>query len=211
MNMETLKVFNEHRQETGVASREEVHQKGLWHETFQCWFVSVEDGKPYVYLQKRSSTKQDFPNLFDITAAGHLLSHETLQDGVREVEEELGLYVSFDELYSGGIKIDPVTLGNFVDREFAHVFIYFCEKDIHDFTLQQEEVSGMIKVELSEFNQLWEEKVDQIRITGFVVDEEGKAEELDESVGRDAFVPHSKEYYQEIVQDMYDCLEEKWK
>ncbi|WP_328797176.1 hypothetical protein [Heyndrickxia sporothermodurans] len=70
MESELLKIFDEKRNPIGVASREEVHKKGFWHETFQCWFVSKEEEKDYILLQIRSDQKKDYPNLLDITSAG---------------------------------------------------------------------------------------------------------------------------------------------
>ena len=86
--MERLKVFDESYTYVKEDSRDEVHRKGLWHETFHCWLMDDE----FVYIQKRSAVKKDFPGLFYITAAGHILATETVMDGIREVEEE--------ELYS---------------------------------------------------------------------------------------------------------------
>ncbi|MGB6409093.1 MAG: NUDIX domain-containing protein, partial [Planococcus donghaensis] len=141
METESLRIFDEHRVAQGEASRKTVHEKGYWHETFHCWVVSREDEKDMIYLQLRSEDKKDFPGLFDITAAGHLLADETVKDGVREVREELGLKVSFNELISLGTIKDQLAIGGFLDNEHCHCFLYH-KKNNHDktFELQKEEV-----------------------------------------------------------------------
>lgn len=95
---ERLKIFDEDRFQIGIATRDEVHRFGFWHETFHCWFVSEEAGTYYIYLQLRSATKKDYPNLLDITAAGHLLADETVQDGIREIKEEIGIDLTIEDL-----------------------------------------------------------------------------------------------------------------
>ncbi|MEK4700857.1 hypothetical protein MKX47_14755 [Solibacillus sp. FSL R7-0668] len=50
----------------------------------------------------RSKLKKDYPNQFDITAAGYLLATETVLDGVRELYEELGINIAFEELKALG-------------------------------------------------------------------------------------------------------------
>lgn len=70
MENEMLKIFDENKHQIGIATREEVHRLGHWHEAFHCWFVSREEEKDYIYLQLRSDMKKDYPSLLDITAAG---------------------------------------------------------------------------------------------------------------------------------------------
>lgn len=70
MEDEFLRIFDEDRNEIGIASRGEVHRLGYWHETFHCWFVTKYDDTDYIYSQLRSAHKRDYPNLLDITAAG---------------------------------------------------------------------------------------------------------------------------------------------
>lgn len=80
--MEKLKVYDEQYNYVREESRDVIHAKGLWHETFHCWLVDGDE----VLIQKRSAAKKDFPGLFDITAAGHLLSDEKVMDGLRECQ-----------------------------------------------------------------------------------------------------------------------------
>ncbi|WP_372454640.1 NUDIX hydrolase, partial [Priestia aryabhattai] len=76
---------------------------GLWHQTFHCWIYRVVNDQIEMLFQKRHPQKDTCPDLLDITSAGHLLASEQPCDGVRELEEELGLSVSFEELDKLGV------------------------------------------------------------------------------------------------------------
>ncbi|KRF51290.1 NUDIX hydrolase [Bacillus sp. Soil768D1] len=199
MENEMLKVFNADRKQIGVATREEVHRIGHWHEVFHCWFVSREAGVDYLYLQHRCAMKKDYPNLLDITAAGHLLAHETIYDGVREIKEEIGIDVSFAELVPLGIIEYHVTKENFIDKELANVFLYESTQCFDDFTLQKEEVSGIVKVELDDFEYLWDGTKEEVNIQGFEINQDDHRMMIDQYVGRDKFVPHEVSYYKSII------------
>ncbi|MFU2014175.1 NUDIX hydrolase [Peribacillus butanolivorans] len=199
MENEMLKVFDADRKQIGVATREEVHRIGYWHEVFHCWFVSREAGVDYIYLQHRCAMKKDYPNLLDITAAGHLLAHETIYDGVREIKEEIGIDVSFAELVPLGIIEYHVTKENFIDKEIANVFLYESTQCFNDFTLQKEEVSGMVKVELDDFEDLWAGTKEEVNIQGFEINQDDHRMMIDQYVGRDKFVPHEVSYYKSII------------
>lgn len=199
MENERLKIFDEARNQIGIATREEVHRLGYWHEAFHCWFVSKEKDVDYLYLQLRSDTKKDYPNLLDITAAGHLLANETVHDGVREIKEEIGIDVAFDELLPLGIIDYCVMKENFIDKELANVFLYKSNIIFDDFTLQEEEVSGIVKVVFNDFVELWEGKRETITIKGFKIDKDGKKVLINDHVGKDHFVPHPISYYQMVI------------
>ncbi|WP_307473769.1 NUDIX hydrolase [Cytobacillus purgationiresistens] len=197
-----LKVFNENKQQTGVASRSEVHKNGYWHETFHCWVVYFDMDISYIYFQLRSKEKADFPDLFDITAAGHLLANENVNDGIREVHEELGLGLFMHELKKLGeipycVEKDN---GRFIDREFAHVYLYTKKVDYEDFSLQKEEVAGIIRAKFSDFTDLWLEKSEEIHVEGFEILADDSVKRLNEKVMKDRFVPHPNSYYHSIIQ-----------
>lgn len=199
METELFNIFDDHKQQIGVATRAEVHRIGYWHETFHCWFVAREDGEDFLYMQIRSDHKKDYPSLFDITAAGHLLAHETVQDGVREVREEIGINVSIDELVSLGDLDYCVTRDELIDREIAHVYLYESDLTFDDFTLQIEEVSGMLKVRFKEFEALWRNLQDEIFVEGFSVDQLGSRVFFVENAGKERFVPHEQSYYEAVL------------
>lgn len=202
MQKEMLKVFNEKYQEQGVKSRDEVHKKGLWHETFHCWLVSRNRDSNYIYLQLRSKTKKDFPNLLDITAAGHLLEDETVNEGVREVEEELGISVDFKDLISLGVIKDCLITDDIQDYELTNVFLLMWNGDIKDFKVQEDEVSGIVKADLHDFIDLWSGVMDKISVEG--LDYLNKP--ILKEVGLEDFVPHETSYMRNVLKKIGSTL-----
>ncbi|CAM4157047.1 NUDIX hydrolase [Bacillus manliponensis] len=200
MEQELLAIFDEKRNRIGTATREEVHKIGYWHETFHCWFISVEEDGIYVHLQIRSDKKKDYPNLLDITAAGHILANETVHDGIREVHEEVGIHVQFDELVSLGVIPYAVKMGEFIDKELAHVFLYENKQPMDVYNVQVEEVSGVVKVSYESFAELWYGNRDTVCIEGFEVNEQGERIAICKTVDRSAFVPHERAYYINIIE-----------
>jgi isopentenyldiphosphate isomerase len=208
MENEMLKIFDQNRHQIGTATREEVHRLGHWHEAFHCWFVNREEGIDYIYLQLRSDMKKDYPNLLDITAAGHLLAQETVLDGIREIKEEIGIDVSIDELESVGVLNYCVVKENFIDKELANVFLYRYNNTFEEFTLQKEEVSGMLKAEFDDFYELWIGDLKKISVKGFKIDRGGNRVLVDKIVERSQFVPHGISFYQSVVKLIKEKIQE---
>lgn len=164
---ERLKVFNHYYKETGIEQRNLVHAKGYWHEVFHCWIIEKTDSEWRIYLQLRSKNKKDYPNQFDITAAGHILATETIEDGVRELEEEVGIKVKFSQLTSLGVIPYSIDNEKIKDYEFANVFVYELTGGIEQFTLQREELDGIYAANLKQFILLATNKIKKIEISGY--------------------------------------------
>jgi isopentenyldiphosphate isomerase len=198
METEMLKVFDDQGNHIGVATRADVHTLGLWHEAFHCWFISREKDINYIYLQQRSKEKDMYPNLFDITAAGHLLAHETVEDGIREIKEEIGIHVTMEELIPLGTIPYCVEKDNIIDKEMAHIFLYTTHHGFDDFILQEEEVSGMIRVPFSAFYELLLGSAKVVPIEGFTILPDGSRVTILEEAGKERFVQHVPAYYQKV-------------
>ncbi|WP_151735043.1 NUDIX hydrolase [Paenibacillus tengchongensis] len=199
MNDELLTTFDELGNITGAAPRSEVHRLGLWHETFHCWFVGREQQELTVYLQLRSTEKRDYAGLLDITAAGHLLAHETPEDGIREIREELGITVSFDELVPLGIVPYTMESAGFSDKERANVYLFSNSYSLEAFHLQEEEVAGIVTASFADFRRLWQGEAAAIRIRGFRMSA-GLRTEIDEMAEIGQFVPHEAAYYSKVIE-----------
>lgn len=198
METERLNIFNENQQHIGTATRQDAHHYGYWHETFHCWFIGKENDRWQLYFQIRSAIKTDYPSLLDITVAGHLLAHETVQDGLREMEEEVGIVTSFDSLIPIG-KVSYTLLNPpKIDNEIANVFLYPFNGTMEDFNLQVEEVSGIIKVDLEQFHHFWNDELDTIEVNGFEVID-GERYPVCKAVTKDDFVHHGEHYFDVVL------------
>lgn len=187
-----------------IVSREEIHKRGLWHETFHCWIVEIEDGTPYIHLQLRSADKKDFPGLFDISAAGHILAHESVRDGVREIKEELGIDVKYGELLPLGVIKDQLSLEDFTDNERCHVFLYITTQNLDGaYRFQKEEVAGMFKFDFQDFYNLCMGSTERIESAG----ELGAAKTPSQkSISLANLVPHGQSYLQQVVRGIQKGL-----
>lgn len=211
---EMLDTFNEQRVHTGSASRRQVHAEGLWHQTFQCWVVNIDshEGKenPGLLFQLRAEDKEAFPGKLDISCAGHLLAGESPQDGIRELEEELGLIVAAEDLiYCGTVAQEsgselPVRL---IDREFNHVFLYPHNRPLDAYRFQISEVSGLFWIGLKEYKALLSGEQENIWTREGIVHHriDGSFERVNREVTLDHFTPNSEAYYR-LLFDALDKL-----
>ena len=111
---------------------------------------------PYLLLQRRATTKDTWPGYLDITAAGHLAMGEETIDGLREVEEELGLRVNPERLVPlGTIRMEQQLPGG-RDREFHDVFLLRDDTPPERLRLQKEEVEALYRLGLDDVEVLYE-------------------------------------------------------
>ena len=139
---EYFDVLNEFGEFTGeIATREECHEKGLWHRAIYGFVFNYEGD---VLLQKRSANKKLWSNLWDITAGGHVLAGEFgTQALIREIKEELGIDVLEDEVkYLVGSTSVNIK-GNIINKHFNECYIVMKDIDISEIKLQEEEVSDI--------------------------------------------------------------------
>lgn len=151
-----LDVLDDAGEKTGeVAWKSEAHRLGLWHRCFHCW-IAAPDG-PYLFVQRRAAEKDTWPDRLDVTAAGHLRAGEDVVDGLREVEEELGLVVRYEDLVPLGTrKIVREIPGTGLDREFQEAFLLVRNLSPEDLRLQREEVTAVVRLHLEDVERLRE-------------------------------------------------------
>lgn len=148
---ELLDIYDEALNHLGSKERQAVHRDGDWHRVFHCWVIYRDSaGQDWVILQKRAATTETYPNYLDISAAGHYAAGESLVDGVRELEEELGITAQFEDLIPLGRRVGIARYGAIVDRQVADVFFYICDQDLAAYRYQESEIAGLVQVNVAE-------------------------------------------------------------
>lgn len=195
---ELVDIYNDAYEKVGTAMKSEARKKGLWVASIHCWIVRPE--KPgYVLFQKRGADKTVFPNALDISAAGHYRSGEDIEDGVREISEEVGLEVAFQDLIPLGIKFDVAIAGDNIVREYCHVFLLKRDLAPHKYTLGEDEVEGLVEISIPDGLALFAGEKDQVIARGIEFNKRnGSWSTVSLPVNTGLFIPRTDPYYYKI-------------
>ena len=116
---EQVILVNERDEPIGLMGKMEAHEKGLLHRAFS---VFIFNSKQEVLLQQRASCKYHSPNLWTNTCCSHPRAGETnLQAGERRLQEEMGMQVPLEEVFSFIYKA-PFDNG-LTEHELDHILI----------------------------------------------------------------------------------------
>ena len=125
-----------------IESREECHKKGLWHKATVVFIISTDNKR--VLLQKRSANKKLWPNLWDITAGGHVDAGEFgYQAVIREAKEEIGIDIEKNDLEFIGATTSENIKGDIINRHYNENYIVHKDVDVKDIVLQEDEVQDI--------------------------------------------------------------------
>lgn len=135
------------------------HVTGAPHMAAHIW---IFNSRWEVLIQKRSLTKDSYPGLWDISAAGHISSGETmLQWAMREISEEIGLDIQEDDLIPVGYYREEVKFAmkgyenGWHNNELNGIFLLRYDGDVKSLALQEEEVADVKFIPLSQLETEW--------------------------------------------------------
>ncbi len=151
MTDELIDILDENGKETGMRKmRNYAHAKGLWHHASHVW---VYNSKGEILLQKRSMKIENYPGLWDISAAGHISAGETPeQAALREMYEEIGIKADPKDLKQILVKKECcVPKPGYYDNEYD--YIYILKHDTLPKNLQEGEVDAVKFVPISDFEK----------------------------------------------------------
>lgn len=136
-----------------IESRQYCHEHGLYHKAVVLFIINSNNE---VLLQKRSSNKKLWPNMWDISAGGHVLAGEYgFEAAIREAEEELGIdNIKRENMLFLESCISHIKKGNIIDNMLNEYYIIHKDLDIKELTLQTEEVSEVKWFKVEEISKM---------------------------------------------------------
>lgn len=155
---ELLEVVNKNGVSTGrPATRKEVHEKGLWHRAI---IVAIINDDNKILIQKRASTKEKFPGLWDLSVAGHIpFGADSMSCATVEVMEDVGYILPKktqvrDFKFMSSFRNQLPLSDTFIENQFYYFFIYNLDIPIEEFHSQPEEVSEVRYATIFEIKEM---------------------------------------------------------
>lgn len=164
--------LNEKGDYTGhVVSRQEAHETGIYHKAVALFIINDKDE---VLLQKRSSTKKLWPNMWDISAGGHVLTEEFgYQAIIRETKEELGIELPIGNIIFLGSSISTNLGENIINNHFNEYYIAKLNVDIKNIKIDKSEVQDVkwVKKEeiIDKINNNYEELTNKVECYNYLL------------------------------------------
>ena len=130
--------------------KSEAHKNGWLHPTVHIWFYT---DKGEILIQKRAKNKSSFPDLWDVSVAGHIgAGEDMIISAIREIKEEIGLSVGSNKLNKIGVFREKFEHGRgHTDNEIHHIYLCELETDIRALSVQKEELSEIQLISIDSF------------------------------------------------------------
>lgn len=154
---ELLDVLDENGNKTGeVKTKSEIYKNGDWHRSVHIWVINDNQE---LLVQKRNPFKKTFPNLWAISAAGHVIAGESsIESGLRELKEELDIDATEEELeYLFTVKRVQPHEKSYI-RVFDDVYLLHRNIDVNHTKLQVEELTDIKYVYYEYLENIFKEK-----------------------------------------------------
>ena len=162
--MEFIDIFDKKGNLLGYCEKDQAHKLGYWHKVFGCLIYNNKSNKVFLQLKNPNHNKVNKKPLLEITAGGHLLSGETLKNGIREIKEETGLDIEYNKLaFIEERTCNKVISKNYKIKEFQYFYTANIDIDVTAFKdFDQEEVIGFVEVDIHDLLKLLNKKLKRI-------------------------------------------------
>ncbi|MDR1694235.1 MAG: NUDIX domain-containing protein [Lactobacillaceae bacterium] len=200
---ELIDIFDSEMNFLGTAMKSQAHHEGLWHKAFHCWIVKPsKDGKHIVWLQLRGKDKDLYPNMLDISSAGHLAAGETAKQGIREIEEEIGLKVEPEKLVKLFTNIQNIMVENMINKEFNPTYVLKTDAKLENLKMQPEEVDGVYEAVIQDLLELVSGRKKHAKINGLYRNDDNSYKKEEKDITTGDMAPHGEKYYTKIFETL---------
>lgn len=206
---ELIDIYDENIQHLGTAMKYVAHREGLWHKIFFCWILSQDNqGHWNIWLQLRNKHKKIGGGLLDASSAGHFAAGENLEQALsREVWEELGLKMNFDDIKNYGVgkrKSGDASLKN-----YEICYKCYATTSVHpqDLQLQRDELDGILLLPIEEAINLFTNKKARVTLDAWVFDDENQYIKTTQFISVSDFMDYGQEAYLSFFTNIKNILE----
>ena len=136
------------------AVKDKIFSDGLLHGASHVWIWRQASNGIEILLQKRAANKRTWPNLYDVSAAGHIdLGEDPVEAAIRETHEEIGIQVHSTDLKFIGVQQFYIVAGNdAIENEYQ--WLYLLElSTATNFKLEQDKVAALEWKPIADFKQ----------------------------------------------------------
>ena len=191
---------------TGMSKRRGlVHRDGDWHGAVHIWVGGIgADGVPFVLFQQRSMTKDTWPGAFDVAVGGHVRFGETLEESVREAEEEIGLRLRLNDLTAVGRRFAEGSRDGVVDREVQSIFAVRSDLPLAQYRLHPEEVDAIVAIPIVDVQHLSTGSVSVVQAREY---RRGGADETAITLTLEDFAIRNRQYEEAVLPALLDVIE----
>lgn len=195
---ELFDVIDEDGHPTGIVKRRaDVHRDGDWHRAVHVWIIGADDGEPFILFQRRSSGKDTWPDMLDVTVGGHLRAGESVTGALREVEEELGITPDLTTLrHIGTYIVAGILRPDHIDRERLEIFLLRDNRPLAAYNPAMAEVAALARFPLDPLLTLFAGARDRVPAT--LLDVSTRTITKVE-LPRAAFIPDADDYFRRVV------------
>jgi len=161
MEHEMIDHLNEKTGEViGVIDKAVAHRDGLWHKSVHVWVVNDNN---QILLQQRCAKKKFFPNVWDVSFAGHVgAGEDAITSAIREGEEELGINLDTDKMKYLFTNKEKLSYDTIQSNEFVEIYLLMQNINLDDIVIQESEVGGVKYVDIIDFFKMVDSKNEEL-------------------------------------------------
>ena len=163
--VEYIDIYDSKEHLLGYCEKDKAHQLGYWHKVFGCLIYNSKRNKVFLQIKNPKHNNIHQKELLEITVGGHLMSGESIEDGIREIKEETGFNIDYKKLdFLERRKCNQTLNKNYKIKEFQYYYSLDLNINVSDFKNYDDgEVLGFVELNISDLIKLVKQKTKFIK------------------------------------------------